>query len=128
MAAVLDDTPSHLRGNGRPVTEEQTLTDLSVKGTIPAALDGRYLRNGANPFTGTSPHPFFGDGMIHGVRLRDGRYVLVSNPRPGKRDPMTLAVSRDWQDSRHRFVTRDLSTEGGDTTFTNVSTQPLMAY
>ncbi|MGB0248350.1 MAG: hypothetical protein ACPGAB_07505, partial [Flavobacteriales bacterium] len=40
----------------------------------------------------------------------------------------TLAVSRDWQDSRHEFVSRDLSFEGGDTTFTNVSTQPLMAY
>ena len=79
MAAVLDDTPSHLRGNGRPVTEEQTLTDLSVKGTIPAALDGRYLRNGANPFTGTSPHPFFGDGMIHGVRLRDGKAEWYRN-------------------------------------------------
>ena len=40
----------------------------------------------------------------------------------------TLAVSRDWQDSRHEFVSRDLSFAGGDTTFTNVSTQPLMAY
>ena len=40
----------------------------------------------------------------------------------------TLAISRDWQDSRHEFVSRDLSFEGGDTTFTNVSTQPLMAY
>lgn len=32
---------------------------------------------------------------ICGVRLSDGRYVLVSNPRPGKRDPLTLAVSPD---------------------------------
>ncbi len=40
----------------------------------------------------------------------------------------TLAVSRDWQDSRHEFVTRDLSFSGGDTTFTNVSTEPLMGY
>lgn len=30
-----------------------------------------------------------------GVRLKDGRYVLASNPRPGKRDPMTLAISND---------------------------------
>ena len=30
-----------------------------------------------------------------GVRLPDGRYVLVSNPNPKKRDPLTLAVSRD---------------------------------
>lgn len=32
---------------------------------------------------------------ISGLRLSDGRYVLVSNPRPRKRDPMTLAISDD---------------------------------
>ena len=36
MAAVMEDTPSHLQGNGRPVSEERTLTDLKVTGTIPA--------------------------------------------------------------------------------------------
>ncbi len=30
-----------------------------------------------------------------GLRLTDGRCVLVSNPRPGKRDPLTLSVSED---------------------------------
>ncbi len=30
-----------------------------------------------------------------GVRLPDGRYALVSNPHPKRRDPMTLAVSHD---------------------------------
>ncbi len=40
----------------------------------------------------------------------------------------TLAVSRDWQDSRHEFVTRDLIAFEGDTFFTNVATQPLMGY
>lgn len=32
---------------------------------------------------------------ISGLRLSDGRYVLVSNPRPKKRDPLTLSVSDD---------------------------------
>lgn len=32
---------------------------------------------------------------ISGLRLRDGRYVLVSNPNPKKRDPLTLAISDD---------------------------------
>ena len=54
MTTVEDSTPVHLRGNGRPVAEERTITDLTVTGTLPAELDGRYLRNGANPFTGTS--------------------------------------------------------------------------
>ena len=57
MAAVLDDTPAHLRGNGRPVAEERTISDLKVTGSIPTELDGRYVRTGANPLSGTSAHP-----------------------------------------------------------------------
>lgn len=30
-----------------------------------------------------------------GVRLQDGRYVLVSNPDPEKRDPLAISISRD---------------------------------
>ena len=107
MAAVIDDTPSHLRGNGRPVTEELTLTDLDVIGTIPAELDGRYLRNGANPFTGTSPHPFFGDGMVHGIRLKDGkaewyrnRYVQTPFITGELGDGFDLSVIMDMKSSK----------------------------
>jgi hypothetical protein len=32
---------------------------------------------------------------MHGVRLRDGRYVLVSNANPKKRDPLVLSLSDD---------------------------------
>ena len=32
---------------------------------------------------------------LHGLRLRDGRYVLVSNSNPKKRDPLTIALSDD---------------------------------
>ncbi len=52
-----------------------TLTDLPVTGTIPDYLDGRYLRNGPNPVGELDPalyHWFSGDGMVHGVRIRDG--------------------------------------------------------
>jgi carotenoid cleavage dioxygenase len=59
-----------------PVQEETTALDLEVVGTLPAALDGRYLRNGPNPISPVDPathHWFIGDGMVHGVRLRDGR-------------------------------------------------------
>ncbi|MBI1179900.1 MAG: dioxygenase [Alphaproteobacteria bacterium] len=101
MSAVLDDTtPAHHRGNGRPVTEEQTLTDLKVRGAIPGELDGRYVRAGANPLSGTSSHPFLGDGMMHGVRLRDGkaqwyrnRYVqtpFIRNPALNIFDPSVM--------------------------------------
>lgn len=102
-----DTTPSHLRGNGRPVFEERTLATLKVEGNIPPELDGRYLRNGANPKSGFSAHPFLGDGMIHGIRLRDGkaewyrnRYVqtpFITNPDLNVLDP---AVALDMKASK----------------------------
>ena len=91
----------HLRGNFAPVFDEVTLTDLEVVGAIPPALDGMYLRNGANPASGTSPHWFFGNGMLHGLQLSGGnarwyrnRYVrtpLLENPKaPMFREDGTL--------------------------------------
>ncbi len=77
--STTEDLPLHLRGNGAPVFEERTLTDLHIVGTIPAELDGRYLRNGANPITGMSEHPFIGDGMVHGIRLRGGQAEWYRN-------------------------------------------------
>ena len=32
---------------------------------------------------------------LHGLRLSDGRYALVSNPHPKRRDPLTIALSDD---------------------------------
>lgn len=32
---------------------------------------------------------------VYGVRLSDGRYVLISNANPAKRDPLTIAISSD---------------------------------
>jgi hypothetical protein len=31
----------------------------------------------------------------HGIRLADGRYILVSNPDPERRDPLVLSISDD---------------------------------
>jgi carotenoid cleavage dioxygenase-like enzyme len=65
--------PFYLRDNYAPVGEEMTVDDLPVEGAIPPELSGRYLRNGPNPKEGDPGHWFFGDGMIHGVELRDGK-------------------------------------------------------
>ncbi|MEO1056050.1 MAG: carotenoid oxygenase family protein [Actinomycetota bacterium] len=67
-----EQLPWHLRDNRAPVFDEVTLTDLEVKGSIPPELQGRYVRNGANPQTGQSDHWFVGDGMIHGIELGEG--------------------------------------------------------
>ncbi|MFJ9035725.1 carotenoid oxygenase family protein [Streptomyces sp. NPDC102406] len=72
------ETPGnpYLRGLFAPVREEVDARDLEVTGRIPAGLDGRFLRNGPNPLNIEEPaayHWFQGPGMVHGVRLRDGR-------------------------------------------------------
>ena len=53
------------------MTEELTLTDFVVEGSISPELDGRYVRIGPNPVAADprSYRFFAGDGMLHGVRL-----------------------------------------------------------
>src|SRR5262249_8182100 len=66
-------------GNYAPVREEVTAVDLPVEGAIPSELRGVYMRNGPNPPSGESYHWFVGDGMLHGVRLQDGRAQWYRN-------------------------------------------------
>jgi carotenoid cleavage dioxygenase-like enzyme len=66
-------TPFYLSGNYAPVADEIVAVDLPVAGRLPAALHGRYVRNGPNPIGPASGHWFAGDGMLHGVALADGR-------------------------------------------------------
>jgi carotenoid cleavage dioxygenase len=72
LTSLAEERPFHLTGNFAPVDREITAFDLPVDGAIPPELSGRYLRNGPNPRDGTSPHWFFGDGMLHGVELGGG--------------------------------------------------------
>jgi carotenoid cleavage dioxygenase len=72
----------YLEGLFAPIQHEYTLTDLEVTGTIPQHLDGRYLRNGPNPIGEIDPalyHWFIGDGMVHGLRIRDGKAEWYRN-------------------------------------------------
>ena len=76
--------PEHnrfLEGSFAPVKEEVTAFDLPVTGSLPAELSGRYLRNGPNPLGLDDPayHWFIGAGMVHGVRLRDGKAEWYRN-------------------------------------------------
>ncbi len=66
----------HLSGLFAPTTSEVDVHDLRITGELPAELDGDYLRNGPNPrFSplGRYVYPLDGDGMVHRVRIRDGR-------------------------------------------------------
>jgi carotenoid cleavage dioxygenase-like enzyme len=56
------------------VADEVLCVDLAVRGALPKELTGTYVRNGANPRPGSEPaHVFLGDGMLHGLRLENGR-------------------------------------------------------
>ena len=72
----------YLTGIHAPMADELTITTLKVTGTIPAELDGRYIRIGPNPVTPPNPasyHWFTGDGMVHGVRLQGGNALWYRN-------------------------------------------------
>jgi 8'-apo-carotenoid 13,14-cleaving dioxygenase len=94
-----------LTGPHTPMTEEKTLEQLEVSGSIPAALNGRYLRIGPNPMAANpaNHHWFTGDGMVHGLRIKDGKALWYKNrwlrstavskrlgeePAPGPRNPL----------------------------------------
>lgn len=63
----------HLIGNWAPVKEEITEHNLEIKGEVPRDLNGLFVRNGMNPVSGYSDHWFFGNGMLHGIYLENGK-------------------------------------------------------
>ncbi len=76
---IRTSVPWHLRDNWAPVLDERTDFDLRVDGVIPTELTGTYVRTGPNPVSGSSDHWFFGDGMLHGVRLAGGKAEWYRN-------------------------------------------------
>ena len=78
-SAASEELPFHLQGNFAPVEREIEATDLPVQGALPPELTGLYVRQAPNPVTGVSPHWFLGEGMLHGIRLEQGRAVWYRN-------------------------------------------------
>lgn len=63
------------------MTTELPPTECEViEGSLPACLDGAYIRNGPNPqFLPRGPyHLFDGDGMLHCIRISQGKATLCS--------------------------------------------------
>ncbi|MDM9385130.1 carotenoid oxygenase family protein [Chlorogloeopsis sp. ULAP01] len=65
----------YLDGNFAPVRHEITTDVLKVIGELPPDLSGMFVRNGPNPqWTPIGQYHWFdGDGMLHGVRISNGR-------------------------------------------------------
>ncbi len=89
LGPVVSDAPSwtaevanpYLRGFHAPTVHETTAVDLPVaEGELPRDLYGAYVRNGPNSVYKPSNlyHWFDGDGMVHGVYLRDGKATYRS--------------------------------------------------
>lgn len=70
----------YLEGNFGPVDEFGPKRGLSVKGDLPECLNGEFVRVGPNPRWKpiAGYHWFDGDGMLHGVRIKDGNATYVS--------------------------------------------------
>jgi carotenoid cleavage dioxygenase-like enzyme len=64
-----------LEGNFAPWRSEDNIDHLKIEGKIPDDLNGVLLRNGPNPqFDPTGLYHWFeGDGMLHAIRIQDGR-------------------------------------------------------
>jgi len=65
----------YLNGAWAPNYEEYDASEMDVIGQIPADIDGIYVRNTENPVHQPIGlyHPFDGDGMLHMMRIKDGK-------------------------------------------------------
>ena len=72
----------YLQGNYAPVKEVIYEDKLDVVGSIPKELSGLYLRNGPNPMGKPNLkkyHWFAGEGMLHGVKIDNGKAIWYRN-------------------------------------------------
>ncbi|GMH30645.1 hypothetical protein Nepgr_032488 [Nepenthes gracilis] len=71
----------YLSGNFAPVADETPpCKDLPVRGFLPECLNGEFVRVGPNPkFAPVAGYHWFdGDGMVHGLHIKDGKATYVS--------------------------------------------------
>ncbi|KAF5830496.1 carotenoid oxygenase [Dunaliella salina] len=101
-----------LMDNYGPVKTEVLEHNLPVKGTLPAELNGAYMRNGSNPYYDPycSYHWFEGSGMVHAVRIKDGtatycnRYVETSKLKQEKKAGKPVFAAFADQEGRRGVI------------------------
>ncbi|CAE7258199.1 CCD1 [Symbiodinium sp. CCMP2592] len=79
-------TPQHWAFHGAyaPVDEEIFQVAKIREGSLPADLSGTFIRNGPNPLWNlpaetSNWHWFFGAGMVHALRIKDGQAVYQNH-------------------------------------------------
>ena len=110
-SALRKSSNPFLAGNLAPVDVETTAVDLQVTGKLPEELTGRYLRNGPNPIGEVNPdsyHWFLGSGMVHGIRINDGKAEWYRNrwvrDRNVAKSLGELAPPSDWPADHQQFA------------------------
>ena len=81
ISDIDNTTISYFQGNFAPVQKEHNEPCTNIIGTVPEALNGAFLRIGANPVFVGDPaayHPFAGDGMIHEVLFEQGKVSYIN--------------------------------------------------
>lgn len=109
--AVPASSNPFLTGVHTPMEQELTIENLPVTGSIPAALRGRYLRIGPNPRDADpgNYHWFTGNGMIHGLRIEDGRALWYRN-RWVRSTAITSALGEEWTPGPRHPMTDNVNT------------------
>lgn len=79
MTAIDPQDPYRTRGYA-PVAVEHDDVPLRIEGTWPTGLAGTFYRVGPNPrFAPRGPYnPLNADGMVHAIRVRDGRATYAN--------------------------------------------------
>lgn len=101
-----------LDGVFAPVDHETTQTRLEVLGELPPELNGLYARIGPNPAAAPNPalyHWFIGDGMVHGLRLREGRALWYHSRWIGS-DSANKTLKRPLASGKRRGVSDVVNT------------------
>ena len=86
----------YLQGNYAPIKEIISEDKLEIVGSIPKELSGLYLRNGPNPMGSPNAkkyHWFEGEGMLHGVRIDEGKAIWYRNRLVGGDQSNTHVIS-----------------------------------
>lgn len=107
-----DPSNSFLEGPFAPLPTEHTETRLKVTGEIPVALKGLLTRIGPNPVHVANPgayHWFLGDGMVHALRLQDGKAVWYRNRYVGV-DSVNAGLGRPVAPGPRRGVAEVVNT------------------
>ncbi len=96
------DSP-FFKGVFAPWRTEENLDQLEVIGKIPADLQGVLLRNGPNPqFDPVGAYHWFdGDGMLHAIRIKNGRASYDNRWVRTERFKQEQAAGRALQDIDH---------------------------